>query len=139
MWPYGNFGARLPSRFTPVNAGLIGQTAYADFTEDLENAYAWWTQNVSADEAKYHDEQGAVAFCLQDRIYDNEVLLLSSTTHRVVCPLNSPPLDSVDGLILMHATYPDHPAFRRFLTEISNVTGISEQFPENQMNVGLRS
>jgi hypothetical protein len=130
QWPYRNFAPRLPPDFTPVNAGLVGQASGYDMSADLREAYDWWSTHVPDHEIKYHDEQGAVAHCLQQPASSGDVLLLDSATHRVVCPLNEPPVNNIGGLILMHAAYPDHPAFVRFVQEIAEVSGLPATLPE---------
>ncbi len=123
-WPYGNFAARLSNPRTPINAGFIGQVAGADLTADLEAAYRVWRNGVAEKDIRYHDEQGAVAYALQRHIEAGDVLLLDPMRYRVVCPLNNPPVGSLAGITLLHAAYPDHPAFYRFLPELSILTGL---------------
>ncbi|GCE14951.1 hypothetical protein [Tengunoibacter tsumagoiensis] len=123
-WPYGNFGHRLPADFTPINAGFIGQAQRADFSNDLAAHYQWWKMNVTADMVKYHDEQGAIAMTLQPYIQRDEVLLLSPQRYRIVSPLNPLAPSERDALVLLHATYPEHPAFYDFLPEIKQISGI---------------
>jgi hypothetical protein len=132
-WPYGNFGARLRDPRTPINAGFIGQAAGADITADLKSAYQIWKHEVAEMDVKYHDEQGAVAYALQSHIDAGEVLLLDPARYRVVCPLNNPPVESLAGITLMHATYPDHPAFYRFLPELSRLSGLSVGMREKNL------
>jgi hypothetical protein len=129
-WPYGNFAARLRDPRTPINAGFIGQTAGADITADLDAAYRIWKNEVAEADIKYHDEQGAVAYALEPYIDAAEVMLLDPARYRVVCPLNKPPVESLAGVTLLHATYPDHPAFYRFLPELSLLTGLPAEVPE---------
>lgn len=124
VWPYGNFGALLPDRFIPVNAGLLGQAPGADLSERLSAAYGLWS-SCMANDYKYHDEQGAVSWVLQDLIAEGKVRLLPPYTYRVVCPLNYPPVESLEGITLLHATYPDHPAFHKFKDEIAKVSGMA--------------
>jgi hypothetical protein len=129
-WPYGNFATKLIRPITPINAGFIGQGAGFDFTFEFENAYVWWKENVAdTSNVKYHDEQGAVAFSIQDYIPRGKVMLLDPLRYRIVCPLNDPPVRSVDELVMMHCTYPDHPAFRQFLGPISSITRITAEVP----------
>lgn len=124
LWPYGNFASHLPADFTPINAGLIGQYAGADLSPLLAAAYHWWETSVPLENVKYHDEQGAVAAILQPLIKQGKVTLLPPERYQVVCPLNVPAVDSLNGIVLLHATYPDHPAFYQFQTEISQISGI---------------
>lgn len=129
-WPYGNFAPRLSTPRTPINAGFVGQAAGADLSLALDTAYALWLSDIESVEVKYHDEQGAVAYALEPHIRAGEVLLLDPARHRVVCPLNDPPVEVLDGLTFMHATYPDHPAFYRFLPQLSELTGLASKMPD---------
>lgn len=123
-WLYGAF-ARLVGAHHQVNAGLVGQRPGADLSEPLELAYRAWRASVAAGrEVQYHDEQGAVAYVLDPLIAAGDVVLLPADRYRIVCPLNDPPVTSVSGLTLLHAAYPDHPAFHRFLPEIGRVSGL---------------
>lgn len=129
-WPYGNFASKLSRPIIPINAGFVGQSQGFDLTSELEKAYFWWKQNVADCDGKYHDEQGAVAYCLEEYVRRREVLLLDPLRYRIVCPLNKPAVENIDHLVLMHATYPDHPAFGHFLKQISQITGIYAKIPE---------
>jgi hypothetical protein len=124
LWPYGNFSKFLEPDFTPINAGLIGQHIGADISALLIEAYQWWKENIRYEEIKYHDEQGAVASIFQSLIKKGEVVLLSPERYQVVCQLNDPPVESLQNIVLLHATYPEHPAFYQFLPEIRQVSGI---------------
>jgi hypothetical protein len=133
-WPYGYFGPGLPQGFTPINAGFVGQRAGRDLTVAVRAAYARWADamrhtEASHTEVKYHDEQGAIAAVLQEPIERGRVLVLDPARYRVVCPLNDPPVHSLDGIVAVHATYPDHPAYQRFLPEISRISGVSVRQP----------
>jgi hypothetical protein len=123
-WPYGNFARLLPQGFRPINAGIVGQYAGSSLAPALEAAYDWWSTSVEADSIKYHDEQGAVAYALAPYIVSKSVELLKPSQYRVVCPLNKPPVESLDGLVAMHATYPEHPAFWKFIHEVADLTGL---------------
>jgi hypothetical protein len=124
LWPYGNFGPRLPASFTPINAGLLGQRANTDLSAEMRDVYTWWSEFVRLNESKYHDEQGGIAFILRNLIADGRVRLLDPKRYRVVCPLNDPPVRSLEGIVGLHATYPDHPAYRQFLAEIGDLSGV---------------
>jgi hypothetical protein len=124
QWPYGNFGARLSEGFAPVNAGLVAQRAGCDLSAEIRQAYQWWSAHVMEQEVLYHDEQGAVCWVLQRHVQAGRVRLLDPARYRIVCPTNAVPVETLDGLIAMHAAYPDHPAFYKFLREISEVSGI---------------
>jgi len=126
LWPYGNFAQLLKPDFTPINAGLVGQQVGADISDLLAEAYEWWKKNVHQEDVKYHDEQGAVSYIFQSLIKRGDVMLLPPEKYQIVCPLNKPPVSSVDGIILLHATYPEHPAFHQFLDQIIQVSGIKQ-------------
>jgi len=129
LWVYGNFGPRLPSDFAPINAGFFGQRPAADLSEPMRAAYRWWADHVRDDDVKYHDEQGALAFVLQDLIANGRVLLLDPARYRVVCPLNDPPVQDLGGIAGLHATYPEHPAYHKFCAEISRISGVPRRVP----------
>jgi hypothetical protein len=142
-WPYGNFGPRLPDDFTPVNAGLIGQRAGHDLTASFRAAYRAWLEDLERVEVKYHDEQGAIALVLQEPIAQGRVRVLDPARYRVVCPLNDPPVERLDGIVGLHATYPDHPAYRKFLPEIARISGALQRaktagLPRSGQSVGAR-
>jgi hypothetical protein len=124
-WPYGNFGGTLADGFTPINAGLFGQRAGADLSAAMRDAYRRWLAMLDGTEVKYHDEQGALAAILQDLITGGRARVLDPARYRVVCPLNDPPVERLDGIVGLHATYPDHPAFHRFRPEIAALSGLS--------------
>jgi hypothetical protein len=126
---YGNFGARLPPGFAPINAGFFGQRSAADLSEPMRIAYRWWADQTRDDDVRYHDEQGALAYVLQSLIGNGQVLLLDPARYRVVCPSNDPPVENLDGIVGLHATYPDHPAYHRFRVEISQISGIPSRAP----------
>lgn len=121
-WPYGNFAARLVENFKPINAGFVGQGPGCDIGPLLRDAYQWWISNVADEEIKYHDEQGAVAWALEQS--ELKVHYLDPDKYRVVCPLNDPPVDDVSEIVLLHATYPEHPAFWKHIAAISAVTNL---------------
>lgn len=123
-WPYGNFARLLPKGFQPINAGIVGQYAGSSLAPALEAAFDWWIASVEADAVKYHDEQGAVAYALAPYIASGLVELLDPSEYRIVCPLNKPPVESLQGLVAMHATYPDHPAFWKFIHDVAEITGL---------------
>lgn len=144
-WPYGAFGLRLEDElapnatpevqrtkpylrsengFAPINGGLLGQRAGCDLTEEFREQYRWWSRHVETREVEYYDEQGAVMWLLRPHVRAGRVRLLDPLRYRIVCPNDEVPVESVDGLVAMHATYPERPAFHKFLPEISAISGI---------------
>ncbi len=145
-WPYGAFGLRIEDElapnaspeiqetkpylrpengFAPINAGLLGQRAGCDLTDRFREEYRWWHDHVETHEVEYHDEQGAVMWLLRPHVREGRVKLLDPMRYRVVCPNNEVPVETVDGIVAMHSTYPDRPAYHKFLSEISAVSGIA--------------
>jgi hypothetical protein len=125
LWPYGCFGPQLPKGFAPINTGMVGQRAGCDLTPAVLEAYRWWCDEVPDDQINFFDEQGAVAFALDEHVRAERVRLLDPLRYRIVCQNNVPPVESVDGIVALHATYgPEHPAYRRFIHEISASSGI---------------
>ncbi|MEQ1935514.1 MAG: hypothetical protein ABL962_16770 [Fimbriimonadaceae bacterium] len=120
-WPYGNFASSLHRDLAPINAGLVGQKPGADISCGLERAYDWWVEQVGERDVKYHDEQGAVAKALEAFMLRGEVTLLPSAKYRIVCPINESSVTNINDLTLLHATYPDHPAFYKYLPLIKEV------------------
>ncbi len=129
LWPYGTFGPQLPTPFVPINAGIVGQRAGVDISIDLWALYNAWISRAESEGYLYHDEQGAVALLLQAYCRRSEVMLLDPAHYRVVCPLNSTPVETLAGIKALHATYPQHPAFWRFLPEIAAVSGLNAEPP----------
>jgi hypothetical protein len=121
---YGNFAAHVDPTLPLVNAGFIGQQPRTDLTADLKEQYDWWRRHVSSDAVQYHDEQGAVRKALEPHLKADQVALLGSDRYRVVCPLNEPPVVSLEGVVLLHATFPHRPAFWQFHDEIAAVSGV---------------
>jgi hypothetical protein len=122
---YGNFASRIDQRLPLINAGFLGQHVGSDITTPLQQNYDWWRESIPKDDVQYHDEQGAVRLALESAMQQRRVRYLSKDRYRVVCPLNNPRVESLDGIVMLHATFPDRPAFRRFYREISVVSGIA--------------
>lgn len=145
-WPYGAFGLRIEDElapnatpevqekkpylrpengFAPINGGLLGQRAGCDLSSQFREQYRWWSSHVETHEVEYYDEQGAVMWTLRPHVRAGRVRLLDPYRYRIVCPNDAVPVESVEGMAGMHATFPERPAFRRFLPEISAVSGIA--------------
>lgn len=125
-WPYGNFGPLLTTLDPPINAGLIAQRPGCDISAALADAYLTWQRLIIHNEPLFHDEQGAVAYALETYRSADDVAFLSHHRYRVVCPINDPPVRTLEGLAMIHATFPDHPAFWQFLGEISAISGVRD-------------
>ncbi|MCH7230794.1 hypothetical protein L0U85_08010 [Glycomyces sp. L485] len=144
-WPYGAFGLRIEDElapdatleiqetkpylhagngFAPINSGLLGQRAGCDLTEAFRTEYRWWDEHVRVHEVEYYDEQGAVMWLLRPFVREGRVRLLDPLRYRIVCPNDEVPVETTDGIIAMHSTYPERPAYHKFLAEISAISGI---------------
>lgn len=137
LWPYGNFGSRLPANFTPINSGLLGQARHASLASEMLGAYNWWKRSVHNHEIKFHDEQGALALILQEYIKAGKVQVLCPLQYRVVGPLDITPVESLEGIKLLHATSGGHPAFWKFVGEISAVSGLPDLMPGASQSCAL--
>src|SRR4051812_701168 len=123
-WPYGNFAAWL-SEIRPLQAGLVAQRPGVDITGRLMAAYTIWEQRVPRDRILGHDEQGAVAWALAPLIDEGRVTLLPQERYRVVWPGGEDAsVWTTDGLVMLHATSPGHPAFHRFIDQVASVSGV---------------
>lgn len=118
-WCFGRLEARVPADAPFINAGLIGQQPNADLTNNLITQYNWWRANVSPDDATFHDEQGAIVAAFASHLALGLVDLLPPSRYRIVSPRSNAHLKSLEGIALIHATYPNHPAFDWFRTHIS--------------------
>jgi hypothetical protein len=125
-WPYGNFGPLLSTLDPPINAGLIAQQLGCDISASLADAYLLWQRLIVTNEPLFHDDQGAVAYALETYRSAGEIEFLPHRRYRVVCPINDPPVQTLEGLAMIHATFPDHPAFWQFLGEISAISGVRD-------------
>ncbi len=115
-WCFGRFDSRVSICSPPINAGLIGQQPQADLTFNLLNEFRWWQENITPEEATFHDEQGAVVAALFPYITEGLVDLLSTERYRIVSPRSNSDLNELSNVALIHTTYPDHPGFHKFRT-----------------------
>jgi len=131
-WPYGNFVNRVRGAFPHINAGILGQYRGHDISRLLRNQQTWWRASVPRALRLYHDEQGAVRSALSMSSNAAKILFLPWKRYRVICPLNRRAISEDKDLVLLHATYPRHPAFRWLRGRIEEITGdvIGEYSPE---------
>lgn len=114
----GRFAPRVWQGIPPINAGLLGQRRGVDITKELLAELRWWSEQVPAIERESHDEQGAVVAVLSRYHLIGDLELLPQDRYRIVSPASNPDLRTLDGIVAVHATYPGHPAFHRFRTQI---------------------
>ncbi|MDB5022861.1 MAG: hypothetical protein JWP78_616 [Mucilaginibacter sp.] len=123
-WQHGcmsNIGADS----TPfVNAGLFIQKVGCDITSALTELFYWWSKNIPVHEQTHHDEQGALAIVLAKYFINYELLVLPKDKYAIISKYQNVEIESLENIVLMHSTYPNHPAFYRFKSEISRILGI---------------
>lgn len=124
-WQYGSMRCRVRHSMPFINAGFFAQHATADITEELSREYRWWIVNVAQSKTTFHDEQGALAAALGDYFIRGDVYLLPRDRYRIISPRSNPELTDLSGTVLIHTTYPEHPAFRQFYKEISATSGLT--------------
>jgi hypothetical protein len=127
-WCFGRFEGRVPAETPFINAGLIGQQPLADLTDNLIAEFNWWRANVEPEDVTFHDEQGAIVAALTPYIASGRVDLLSTERYRIVSPRSNPNLISLDGIALIHATHPEHPAFSWFREQICTYISNADKF-----------
>lgn len=119
----GRFETRVPPFMPFINAGFFVQTQKADISEPLKAEFDWWRANVDPKRATFHDEQGALAAALAGAFRAGRVLLLPKHRYRIVSPRSNKRLQSLEGTVLVHATWPEHPAYHQFKSYIHRATG----------------
>lgn len=120
-WQHGSMKRKaLPS--TPfVNAGLFIQKTSFDITPELLSEFYWWKENIKKVEQTHHDEQGALAIALTKYLLNDEVLILPKEKYALISNEQNADIENLDDITLFHSTYPDHPAFYKFLPLISKI------------------
>lgn len=118
----GRFAARVPAFMPFINAGFFVQAPAADISQALLAEFDWWRATVAPDKATFHDEQGALTAALAGPLRAGRVFLLPKDRYRIVSPRSNKRLRSLRGTVLMHATWPAHPAYHQFKPYISRVT-----------------
>jgi|GEM_PF-1786005 len=119
----GRFAARVPAFMPYINAGFFVQTPAADISEALLAEFDWWQASVAPQQATFHDEQGALAAALAGAFRAGRVVRLPKDRYRIVSPRSNKRLRSLQGTVLLHATWPAHPAYHQFKSYIDRATG----------------
>lgn len=115
---YGLFHARIPPGCVQINAGLVGQQAGFDLTNDFARELSWWKEMVGSGLGTFPDEQGAVAAALAPYAASGLLAVLPAERYKIVSPRSNCELSSLDGVALIHATHRSHPAFAWFKEHI---------------------
>lgn len=113
-WQHGAMQRRASSRTPFVNAGFFIQKAKYDITPDLLREFDWWKNNIKKKEQTHHDEQGALAIALTKYLLNNELYILPKDKYILIGENENTDKENLDGITLLHAVYPDHPAFYKF-------------------------
>jgi len=101
-----------------VNAGFFVQKSGYSISEELISQYRWWLENIPVKERQKHDEQGAIAIALTEAYKNGQVHVFTKERFKLIGVPEVDSFDNLDGLELIHATYPTHPAFYKFKDEL---------------------
>ncbi|KND47693.1 MAG: hypothetical protein AB201_02025 [Parcubacteria bacterium C7867-006] len=113
-WQLGAMSNRA-SQDTPfVNAGFFIQKAGYDISKDLMIEFKWWKNNIKESDQTWHDEQGALAIALTKYFKSGELYVLPKDKYILVGENENQDIENLEGITLLHAVYPDHPAFYKF-------------------------
>lgn len=122
-WQHGAMQKKSIADAPFVNAGFFVQKAGYDITSNLVREFEWWQKNIKTDEQTHHDEQGALAIALTEYFLRGELCILPKKSYILIGENENTDLKNLDGITLLHAVYPDHPAFYKFkdfLDEVLN-------------------
>lgn len=120
-WQHGVMHKKALSGTPYVNAGFFVQKAGSDITEDLISEYRWWKENIKSDEHTHHDEQGALAISLTKYLESKELLILPKEKYALISNDQNVGVENLEKITLFHATWPEHPAFYKFLPELNKI------------------
>lgn len=112
-WQRGIFAKRIDRAMPFINAGLIVQGPDANISNDIEEQYTWWDSNRTLLTETFHDEQGALTAALIAAQRHGRLFLLPKDKYIIVSPLSNAGLTDLNGVILFHATHPEHPAYHK--------------------------
>ncbi|MBU0974317.1 hypothetical protein KKD03_01290 [Patescibacteria group bacterium] len=113
-WQRGAMRKKATSDTPFLNAGLFIQKAGHDISSDLIKEFEWWQKNIKDNEQTHHDEQGALTIALTKYFIDGELYVFPKDTYMLIGENENTNVRDLDGITLIHAVYPDHPAFYKF-------------------------
>lgn len=113
-WQHGAMSERVSPETPLVNAGFFVQKAGYDISPDLMREFEWWKSNVEFTEQTHHDEQGALAIALTKYLKRGELYVLPKDKYILIGENENTDVENLDNIILLHAVYPNHPAFYKF-------------------------
>lgn len=120
-WQHGAMAVKATAATPFVNAGFFLQKAGADITPSLIKELDWWQANIAVEDHRHHDEQGALAIALTEPLQRGELYILPKSKYLLIGENENTHLDTLDGVTLLHAVYPHHPAYYRFQQTIRAV------------------
>jgi hypothetical protein len=120
-WQHGAMHKRTTSDTPFVNAGFFIQKAGFDISSSLIKEFDWWQKNIKSDEQTHHDEQGALAIALTKYFINRELYILPKDTYILIGENENTNINNLDDVTLLHAVYPDHPAFYKFKSFLDKV------------------
>lgn len=120
-WQHGAM-RKFATPETPfVNAGLFVQKAGHSIEDELVNQYRIWEKNVSSSEMGHHDEQGCLAIALTEPYRQGKVHVFTQERFKIVGVPEVDSIHTLDGLEVIHAAYPSHPAFYKFKNNLPTI------------------
>jgi len=121
-WQHGAMNRKADPDTPFVNAGFFVQKAGYDISPDLIMELEWWKKNIRKDEQTHHDEQGALAVALTKYLKNGELYILPRNKYILIGENENTHIENLDDITLLHAVYPDHPAFYKFKDYIEKTT-----------------
>lgn len=125
-WQHGAMQKKAIADAPFVNAGFFVQKAGYDISSNLTREFEWWQKNIKIDEQTHHDEQGALAIALAEYFTRGELCILPKNTYILIGENENTDIETLDGITLLHAVYPDHPAFYKFKEFLDKILDESE-------------
>jgi len=120
-WQHGTMAKKATAKTPFVNAGLFIQKAGFDITQSLIKEYEWWKVNIKPENQTHHDEQGALAIALTKPLLEGQLSVLPKDKYMIIGPNENKDINNLDGVVLFHAVYPDHPAFYKFKDSLNSL------------------
>jgi hypothetical protein len=120
-WQRGAMRKRATADTPYVNAGLFIQKAGYDISAELVKEFLWWQENIAPGEATHHDEQGALAIALTGHYTRGSLCILPKESYILIGETENAAICDLTNVTLIHAVYPNHPAFYRFKRNLTSI------------------
>ncbi len=121
QWQHGAMNKKANQDTPYVNAGFFVQKEGYTISPDLISEFEWWMNNVKYTEQTHHDEQGALAIALSKYFKNGELYILPKDKYILIGENENTNIKKLNDITLLHAVYPDHPAFYKFKKYINQV------------------